>query len=87
VMIDGILEIANPKGDGVDHVKEALAAAKDADEESIDIHYIGAPRYRISVVATDYKEAEQEMKAAVGKVTAAVEKSGGSVSFKRKEEK
>ena len=86
VTIDGLLEMTNPKGDGIDHVKKALAAGRD-DEGAIDIHYIGAPRYRISVAATDYKEAEQLLKTAVGKVTAAVEKSGGSVTFKRKEEK
>ena len=87
VTIDGTLEITNPKGDGIDHVKTALAAGKDVDDTAIDIHYIGAPRYRITVAATDYKEAEQEMKAAVQKITVAVEKTGGSLSFKRKEEK
>jgi translation initiation factor 2 subunit 1 len=87
VTIDGLLEISNPKGDGIDHVKKALSAGMDVDDEEIDIHYIGAPRYRISVLATDYKEAEQQMKAAVQKITASVEKSGGTVSFKRKEEK
>jgi len=87
VTIDGLLEITNPRPDGVDHVKKALAAGKEVDDATIDIHYVGAPRYRISVSATDYKEAELQMKSAVTKITAVVEKSGGTLNFKRKEEK
>ncbi len=87
VAIDGLIEITNPKGDGIDHVKKALAAGMGEEDSEIEIHYIGAPRYRITVSATDYKEAEQQLKTAVENITAAVEKSGGSVSFKRKEEK
>lgn len=87
VTIDGMLEITNPRPDGVDAVKKALATGMDIDDFNVDVHYIGAPRYRITVSAVDYKEAEQQLKAAVNKITAAVEKSGGSLSFKRKEEK
>ncbi len=87
VMIDGTLEVSCPLPDGVDHVKAALAKGLDSGEGEVDIHYVGAPRYKLLVTAEDYKVAEEELKAAVGRITAAVEKSGGSASFKRKEEK
>jgi len=87
VMIDGTLEVSSPLPDGVDHVRAALAKGLDSDEGEVDIHYVGAPRYRLTVTAEDYKVAEDELKAAVDRITAAVEKSGGSASFKRKEEK
>jgi translation initiation factor 2 subunit 1 len=87
VTIDGVLEISNPKSDGIDHIKKALAIGVDTDDAAVKIHYVGAPKYRISVTAEDYKVAEQELKATVTKITAAVQKAGGAASFKRKEEK
>jgi len=87
VTIDGVIEITNPKPDGIDHIKKALAAATGSDEVEIHIAYVGAPRYKITVTAEDYKTAEQELKDSVDKVTSMVEKTGGSASFKRKEEK
>lgn len=87
VTIDGLLEVVNPRADAIDHIKKALVAGLDSDEAEVSLHYVGAPKYKITVTAVDYKLAEQEMKAAVGKITAAVSKSGGSTSFKRKDEK
>ncbi len=87
VTIDGLLEVTNPKPDGVDHVRKALATGLDSEEAEVSIHYIGAPKYKVTVTAGDYKLAEQELKAAVDRVTAAVEKGGGAASFSRKEEK
>jgi translation initiation factor 2 subunit 1 len=84
VTIDGILELSCPASDGIDHVKKALASAFESGE--VKIHYVGAPKYKISVTAEDYKVAEQEMKDSVQRVTASIQKHGGSVSFKRKEE-
>ncbi len=87
VTIDGILELSCPKPDGIDHIKKALAIGTSVGDGEVGVHYVGAPRYRVTVTAEDYKTAEQELKEAVQKITAAVEKSGGSASFKRKEEK
>jgi len=87
VTIDGVLEIVNPRPDGIDHIKKALLSGVGSEEAEIDIAYIGAPRYKVTVTSGDYKTAEQELKASVEQITASVEKSGGSTSFKRKEEK
>ncbi len=87
VTIDGMLELSNPKSDGIDHVKKALATGMKSDEAEISIHYVGAPRYRITVTAEDYKVAEVELKDSIDKITASIEKSGGKATFRRKEEK
>lgn len=87
VTIDGVLELMCPAPDGIDQVKKALATGSGPDEAEVGIHYIGAPKYRISVTAEDYKLAEQELKNSVERITTAIEKVGGSASFKRKEEK
>jgi translation initiation factor 2 subunit 1 len=87
VTIDGILELSCPKPDGIDHIKKALVMGSTVGDGEVGIHYVGAPRYRVTVTAEDYKTAEQELKDAVQKITVAVEKCGGSANFKRKEEK
>jgi len=87
VTIDGILDVSCPKPDGVDYVKKALVSGFSTDDAEINIHYVGAPRYRITVKAEDYKTAEQALKVAVQSITKTIEKSGGSASFRRKEEK
>lgn len=87
VTIDGLLELSCPASDGIDHVKKALAAGLGPDEGEVRIHYLGAPKYKITVTAEDYKTAEQEMKGSVQRITTSIEKHGGTTSFKRKEEK
>ena len=87
VTIDGLLELSSPTSDGIDHVKKALASGLDSGEGEVKIHYIGAPKYKITVTAEDYKTAEQDMKDSVHRITSSIEKHGGSASFKRKDEK
>jgi len=87
VSIDGTLEIMCPASDGIDHIKKALVVGLDSDEVEIKIHYVGAPKYKVSVTAGDYKTAEQELKDSIHRMTTSIQKSGGSASFKRKEEK
>ncbi len=87
VAIDGILEITNPSPDGIDLIKESLESGLVEGEAEVGIHYLGAPRYRITVKAEDYKVAEEELKSAVDRITASIEKTGGSATFKRKEDK
>jgi translation initiation factor 2 subunit 1 len=87
VTIDGLLEVSNPSPDGIDIIRRSLESGLKGDEAEIDILYLGAPRYRITVTAEDYKVAEEELKAAVDRIVESVKESGGSASFKRKEEK
>jgi translation initiation factor 2 subunit 1 len=87
VTIDGLLEVTNPAPNGIDMIRESLESGLHGGEAEIDIHYLGAPRYRITITAEDYKVAEEEMKAAVDRIVEAIKQTGGSASFKRKEEK
>lgn len=87
VSIDGTLELSSPGPTGIDDIKAALKAGLEVTDTDVSIHYLGAPRYRITVVASDYKQAEEELKQSVDKITAVIQGSGGSASFKRKEDK
>src|SRR4030067_3642170 len=69
VAIDGVIEVVSTAPDGIDAVKKALAAGAGSEDAAIEIHYIGAPRYKIKVTAEDYKIAEQELKKALRRVT------------------
>jgi translation initiation factor 2 subunit 1 len=86
VTIDAIMEVIVPAPDGIDHIREAMMSGDKSKDAKVEISYLGAPRYRITVVAEDYKIAEAEMKHAVDRVTSRIVKSGGTVSFKRKDE-
>jgi translation initiation factor 2 subunit 1 len=83
VTILGTLTISDPRPDGVDHVRAALLAAEQVDPSAVEVRYIGAPKYRLRVVASQYKQAEETLKrvteAAVKSITAA----GGEGSFDR----
>jgi translation initiation factor 2 subunit 1 len=87
VSIDGMLDVTCPGPDGIDQIKKALQVGFDSEEAEVKIHYIGAPRYKVTVTAEDYKLAEQELKGSVDRISEAVGKAGGSASFTRKEEK
>ncbi|MDQ1371801.1 MAG: Translation initiation factor subunit alpha [Candidatus Thermoplasmatota archaeon] len=86
VTIDATMEVTTAAPDGVDHIREALTAGAKGKDAEVEISYLGAPRYRITVVAEDYKIAETELKHAVDRVTTRIHKAGGSVSIKRKDE-
>ncbi len=85
VEIKGMLLLTSYLPDGVTHIKEALALAgkSEFDDVTIDIKYIGAPRYMIKVKAPDYKIAESQMKKAVGRAGAYMTKIKGDCDFQR----
>lgn len=85
VMIDAVMEVTTPAPDGVDHIRDAMTTGSKGKDAQVEISYLGAPRYRVTVVAEDYKIAEAELKHVVDRVTARIEKAGGSVSVKRKD--
>jgi len=86
VEIKGLILITSMLPDGVSYIKEALTQAEKSEYEdvSIEIHYIGAPRYMITVKAPDYKIAEDQMKKAVDTATAYIKKYKGDCEFQRK---
>ena len=85
VKIKGMITITSWLPDGVTHIRDALALAEQNEYEDVDIQikYIGAPRYLITVKAPDYKIAEDQMKKAVEKATEHINQYKGECEFKR----
>jgi translation initiation factor 2 subunit 1 len=88
VEIKGMLLLTSFLPDGIEHIKEALLVAgkSEFDDVTIDIKYIGAPRYMIKVKAPDYKIAESQMKRAVERAGAYMTKIKGDCEFQREVE-
>jgi translation initiation factor 2 subunit 1 len=87
VTVTGYVDLRCPTGDGVDAIREALAAAEGngevADEIDLSVSYVGAPEYRIRVQAPDYKTAEAELEASAARARTAVEGKGGTADYHR----
>ncbi len=83
VTILGILEVRDPAPDGLDHVRAALMAAEKVDPESVEVQYIGAPKYRIRVAASQFKQAEETLKRATDAALKSIKSSGGEGTFTR----
>ena len=83
VTILGTLEVRDPSPNGVDHVRASLLAAEKVDPEAVEVQYVGAPRYRIRVAATQYKAAEETLKKATDAAIKSIKSSGGEGTFAR----
>jgi len=88
VDISGFIDLNCYLPDGIEYIRKALAAANKVDGEDInvDISYVGAPRYRIHVIAPDYKKAETVLKKAAQSAIHIIEKAGGNGEFFRHNE-
>lgn len=89
VDIAGYVDVQSPAADGVKHVSKALKAAEKSEFEdvTIEVAYMGAPHYRVTVRAPDFKIAEDQLKAAADRAIAVIQKAGGSGTFHRELEK
>jgi translation initiation factor 2 subunit 1 len=83
VTILGTLDISDPSPDGLDHVRAALLAAEKVDPEAVEVQYVGAPRYRIRVQASQYKVAEETLKKATEASLKSIKNAGGQGTFAR----
>lgn len=85
VDIAGFVDIQSAAPDGVKHVSKALKQAEKSefDDVTIEVAYMGAPHYRVTVRAPDFKIAEQELEKAAGRAVDAIKKAGGSGVFHR----
>ena len=88
VEIRGILELTSDKSDGVEIIKNTLLdVIKKGKDSSIEITYLGAPKYRLSVTAQDFKSAEKTMKPILEQIQHSIEKKKGTFKFTREESK
>ncbi|UCD13869.1 MAG: translation initiation factor IF-2 subunit alpha [Thermoplasmatales archaeon] len=85
VEIKGIMMIKSWDSEGIKHIRDALLLAERSEYEDVEIQikYVGAPRYLITVRAPDYKIAEGQMKKALQKVTEHIINHKGECEFKR----
>ncbi|MDB4840405.1 S1 RNA-binding domain-containing protein [Nitrosopumilus sp.] len=86
VEIRGIMEITNNKSDGVEIIKKTLLDVIKKDS-TMDITYLGAPKYRISITAEDFKSAEKSLKPIIQEIQTNIEKKKGSFNFTREDSK
>ncbi|MDY6864366.1 MAG: translation initiation factor IF-2 subunit alpha [Halobacteriota archaeon] len=85
VEITGYVDLTCPEADGIGCIKKALKAAIRKKDEDINLEasYVGAPTYRIHVIAPDYKSAENALRAAGESAVKVIKKYGGSGEFHR----
>jgi len=83
VTILGTLEVSDPGSEGLDHVRKALLAAEEVDPESVEVQYVGAPKYRLRVTANQYKQAEETLKRATDAALKVIKAGGGEGTFAR----
>lgn len=83
--IDGIIELNCPGFNGIQQIKKALLAAEKLTngEARVAIHYLGAPKYRITVQEEEFKAAEELLRKAANKAISEIEKAGGTGKFER----
>ena len=86
VEIRGIMEITNSNSDGIEIIKNNLLQIMKKNSK-IDITYLGAPKYRLSVIAEDFKTAEKILKPIVDEIESSITKKKGTFKFSREESK
>ena len=86
VEIRGIMEITNSKSDGIEIIKKVLLDTLKKDP-TMDITYLGAPKYRLSITSEDFKSAEKSLKPIIIEIQSNIEKKKGTFTFTREESK
>ena len=88
IEVRAVLDIMVRKGDGIDIIKNILGSVDGSKNNSkIDITYVGAPKYRITVTAENFKIAEKALNQAIEKIKTNIEKNSGTFKFTREESK
>jgi translation initiation factor 2 subunit 1 len=85
VELRGILEISNNGSNGVELIQKTLTEAENSKDAKIDITYLGAPRYRLSLLSQDFKTAEKSLRPILEKIEKNVKKQNGLYNFTREE--
>ena len=76
VTVGGLLKLTSYAPEGITIVKKAL---EDGEKHGAQIHYLGAGRYNVKVVAEEYKDAEAKLSACIEGVTKHIQKHGTAV--------
>ena len=80
----GVLEITDTSSNGIENIKKKLQdLEKKGQNGEVVVSYIGAPKYRLSVTASDFKSAEKILKPILEDTQKNVEKNKGTFKFTR----
>ncbi len=86
VSIKGRMELICPHKDGIIHLRRALEEVEKVDMDAkIEARYLGAPKYELSVIAANYKIAEEALKTAADRVIDYITKYDGEGKFFRRD--
>lgn len=87
VEITGKIKLSFNSGNGIDLIKESLIKAenviKSKETRHLNIHYIGAPYYRLEVISKDYLDAENILSDALQIIEEKAIKNNGTFEFIR----
>jgi len=78
--VNGILELSLETPNGIETIKKTLTNLQ---KGKISISYLGAPKYKISVTASDYKTAEGILKQVQEDAISEIESAGGTAFFSK----
>ncbi len=82
IEIKGMLHLTSYASDGVEQIKNIL---KEAAKKNIEIKYISAPKYQVSIRSKDIKLAEKKLETAANEIIRQIEKDGEGKFEKVKE--
>jgi translation initiation factor 2 subunit 1 len=86
VMVQGVIEMTSLSNEGVEDIKTAFfdaAIVADEYDSTINITTMGAPKYRIELMAEDYKKAELALDKTVTSIQENWESVEGTFNYKR----
>ena len=82
----GVLEITDTSSNGIENIKKKLQdLEKKGQNGEVVVSYIGAPKYRLSVTAPDFKSAEKSLKPIISEIQTNIEKKKGIFKFTRED--
>ena len=80
VEVNAVVTLSCYNANGVQTVKEALALG-----EGAEVQYLGAPRYKVSLTAPDYKSGEKRLLGVLEHIKTYAQKNNCDVKFEREE--
>ena len=81
VIVGGILKLSTTETNGIEIIKKIL---NNLISKKIEVTYLGAPKYKISLEEKDYKAAETKLKEAIDSTLQLGKKLKADIEFNRK---
>jgi translation initiation factor 2 subunit 1 len=80
--VGALVEVSSRAPNGIERIKKMLSEAAASSSADVRITYAGAPRYRVRIMADDYKQAEKALDDVLGRIKDSSGKHDG-FSFRR----